>query len=328
MRYLSVFILSYVLLAANRATGEDWASALFSIKSHDFGTIAVGAKAEYAFVMKNDYAKEIHVAAVRSSCGCSDVEIQNATLQPYENGAIVASVNSERLRGRQTSTITVVFDRPAYAEVQLYIKVFIRGDMLLTPASIEFGELPLGKSAEKQLTVTRYGDPDWKLLDVTCDHPHLRASVEEISRTRREVSYCLTVSVDDQAPDGFLNEAVLLTTTDGEGMRVPVLVQGRIIPKIAVAPQDLFVGVLAPGQTATRQIIVRSDEPFQILAITAECGCFEFTLPEKPTSKKLHIVPVKFKADGPQRGFNRVIRIQTDAGYTAELVAHAGVKAN
>ena len=248
MRYLSVFMVLYALLAANRAAGENWAPALFAIKSHDFGTIAAGAKAEFAFVMKNDYAKEIHIASVRSSCGCSDVKIQNATLQPYETGTIIASVNSERLRGRQSSTITVVFDRPTYAEVQLYIKVFIRGDMLLTPASIEFGELPLGKSAEKQLTVTRYGDPDWKLLDVTCDNPHLRASFEETVRSKQEVTYRLKMSLDDQTPDGFLNEAALLTTTDDEATRVPVLVQGKIVPKIAVAPQDLFVGVLAPGR--------------------------------------------------------------------------------
>ena len=78
---------------------------------------------------------------------------------------------------------------------------------------------------------------------MTCGNPHLRASFEETARSNQEVTYRLKMNLDDQTPDGFLNEAVLLTTTDDDAMRVPVLVQGKIIPKIAVAPQDLFVGV-------------------------------------------------------------------------------------
>ena len=145
-------------------------------------------------------------------------------------------------------------------------------------------------------------------------------------RTEQEVSYRLNVRLNDQASDGFLNEAVMLTTTDGDQTRIPVMVQGKILPKIAVAPHDVFLGVVALGETATRQIVVRSDEPFRITAITSDCECFEFTLPETAAAKKLYVVPLKFKAAGKERGIKKVIAVQTDTGYTAQLVAHAAVR--
>ena len=180
---ITVFCL---LLTCGGIWGDQWATGMFATQTHDFGTIAAGAKAEYSFVVTNSYAKEVHIAAARSSCGCSDMHIEKPTLQTYETGAVVASINSRRLRGRQGATITVVFDRPKYAEVQLHVDVFIRGDLVLSPASIEFGELPLGKPAEKQLTVTRYGNRDWKLLEASCGHPNVIASFEEVgARIRR-----------------------------------------------------------------------------------------------------------------------------------------------
>ena len=329
MRYLPLLMVSYALLTASGASGEDWAPALFATKSHDFGTIAAGAKAEYAFDHEerlregNPYrlgAIELWVQRRQDpECHAAAVRDGNDHRQ-HQQRAICAG---DRVR-RSRSCLTVPRTQKCNSTSR---SLFAVTCCCRQPASIS-ASYRQGRRREKQLTVTRYGDPDWKLLDVTCGNPHLRASFEETARSKQEVTYRLKMNLDDQTPDGFLNEAVLLTTTDDDAMRVPVLVQGKIIPKIAVAPQDLFVGVVAPGETVTRQIVVRSDEPFQIIAITTECDCFEFTLPEKPVAKKLHIVPVKFKAAGQERGFNRVIRIQTDAGYTAQLVAHAGVKPN
>ena len=57
MDLFPLLMASYALLTASGAAGENWAPALFATKSHDFGTIAAGAKAQYAFDMKNDYAR-------------------------------------------------------------------------------------------------------------------------------------------------------------------------------------------------------------------------------------------------------------------------------
>ena len=314
-------------LTCSPAWGQSWAANMCVTKSHNFGTIAAGAKAEYRFVVKNLSVKEVHIASARTSCGCTDVRIENPTLQSYETGAIVASINSQRFRDQRGATITVVIDRPSYAEVQLRVDVYIRGDIVLAPASIHFGDVRVGKSAERELTVTRYGNPSWKIREVTSRNPHLTASMAETQRTGQQVAYRLKVRLDEQAPDGPLQEALTLTTSDGDQTRIPVMVEGQLLPTISVAPKNLFLGVVAPGAETTKQIVVRGETPFQIVAVAADCDGFTFTLPETPEAKKLHLVPVKFKAAGDDRAVKAVIRIQTDQGSTLQLTAHAAVKA-
>ena len=73
---------------------------MFEVTQHEFGTIAAGAKAEFAFKFTNKYLYDVHVARVRSSCGCSDVRVTKDSLATYESGEVVASINSQRLRGQ------------------------------------------------------------------------------------------------------------------------------------------------------------------------------------------------------------------------------------
>jgi len=300
---------------------------MFTTKSHNFGTIAAGAKAEYRFVVKNLYVKEVHLASVRTSCGCTSVRIENPTLQSYETGAVVASINSQQFRDQRGATLTVVIDRPSYAEVQLRVDAYIRGDVVLAPSSIHFGDVRVGKVAERELTVTRYGNSAWKIRNVTSPNPHLTASVEETQRTGQQVAYRLKVRLDEKTPDGPLQESLTLTTSDGNQTKIPVMVEGQLLPTISVAPKNLFLGTVAPGEETTKQIVVRGETPFQIVAASADCDGFTFTVPEKPEAKQLHLVPIKFKAAGDDRAIKAVIRIQTDQGSTLQLTAHAAVKA-
>ena len=125
---------------------------MFEGTEHDFGTIAAGAKAEFAFKFTNKYLYDVHVARVRSSCSCSDVRVTKDSLATYESGEVVASIDSERLRGDQGATLTVIFDKPRYAEVQLKVSVSIRGDILLEPSGFDFGEVEQGAEASRKLS--------------------------------------------------------------------------------------------------------------------------------------------------------------------------------
>lgn len=71
-----------------------WAREMFETTSHNFGTVAAGSKAEFAFELRNSYLWDVRVASVRSSCGCSDVRVTKKTLKTYETGAVVASRGS------------------------------------------------------------------------------------------------------------------------------------------------------------------------------------------------------------------------------------------
>ena len=186
MSYLAFVVIA---LCSARPAAADWARDMFEVTQHEFGTIAAGAKAEFAFKFTNKYLYDVHVARVRSSCGCSDVRVTKDSLATYESSEVVASINSERLRGDQSSTLTVIFDKPRYAEVQLKVTVYIRGDILLEPSGFDFGEVEQGAEASRKLTVTHYGDADWKIVDVLGNADHLECELGEPVVSGNRVSY-------------------------------------------------------------------------------------------------------------------------------------------
>ena len=318
-------MLAVVLLTGSRIAAADWARDMFEVTRHDFGTIAAHAKAEFGFRFTNKYLHEVRVASVRSSCGCSDVRVTKNSLASYESGEIVASIRSERLRGDQSSTLTVIFDKPRYAEVQLRVTVFIRGDILIEPSGFDFGEIEQGTVLARKVTITRFGNPGWKLTDVLADTSDLDCELSEPVRSGDRVSYELTARLGAELPAGNLRVQLLLVTNDSRAPKIPVMVEGVIRPQLSVAPTPLYLGSLRPGQTVSQRLIVRASKPFRIGEIRADCDCFEFPNPGTEP-KTLHLIPVKFTAGDETGRIRRTIRIKTDLnGSEAEVLVMAAI---
>lgn len=308
------------------ARGQDWAKKMFQTTTHDFGTIARGAKAEHAFVLKNIYVEDVHVAGVRVSCGCTTPRITKPLLKTYERGAIVASINSDAFLGRQSSTITVAIDRPLYAQVQLHVKVFIQADVVLQPASVQLGSVDQGTPVEKKISVGSTRRSGWKILGVKSANPHLSGEAVETARRGNRVSYELRVRLDENAPAGYVNDHLMLVTNDPGSPQIPVMVQGRVLSAITVSPASLFLGVVPCGQKVSKRVIVRGKKPFRITSITTDCDCFQFHTPADGKPRPLHLVPITFIAGDKPGRVAKTIRIQTDLdGAAAELSTSAVV---
>ena len=107
------------------AQQKNWAAEMFKTLDHDFRTVGRGTKSEFHFELQNKFQEDVHIAAVRTSCGCTTPSISKKTLKTLESGAIIAKFNTDTFIGPKAATVTVVFDRPYYAEVQLKVKGFI-----------------------------------------------------------------------------------------------------------------------------------------------------------------------------------------------------------
>ena len=101
----------------------------------------MGAKAEFAFELQNVYEEDIHIADVRTSCGCTTPTITKPTLKTWEKGSIVATLNTRSFVGQRNSTLTVVIDKPFYAEVPLTIAGYIHSDVDFQPGAAALGEV-------------------------------------------------------------------------------------------------------------------------------------------------------------------------------------------
>jgi hypothetical protein len=326
-------MLRWLVLAGLLATGaatplaaQQWARTLFETTSHNFGSVARGAKAEFSFVLTNKLAGDLHVAAVRSSCGCTTPRIEKPWLKSYEQGAIVAHLNSSTHVGQRAATVTVTIDQPAYAEVQLHIAAYVHDDVLVWPPSVELGSVDRGTVVENKVMVYRGNLSGWKITAARCDNPLLSAKVSEIARQGSQTWYELRVRLAGTALPGYVSERVMLSTNDPRGPQLPVMVEGQVLPVVAASPASLFLGVLRSGEKVTKPVVVRSKKLCCITGIAGDPASFEFP-PLGKEPKTLHGVPVTFVSGAEWGKVVRKIRIQTDLpGGTADIVTYAVVE--
>src|SRR5262245_27500465 len=102
LRKVAIAIALLTLVPA-AAPAREWAQKMFAQTTHDFGHVARGAKAEFAFELQNLYEEDVHIADVRTSCGCTSPTITKPTLKTWEKGAIVATLNTRSFVGQRNS---------------------------------------------------------------------------------------------------------------------------------------------------------------------------------------------------------------------------------
>ena len=311
-----------VWLSASDAIAQNWAEKMFEVTSHDFGNVARGSKSDFRFKLKNIYKETVHIAGVRSSCGCTTPTISQDTINTHETAEIIASLNTKSFLGHKTATITVTFDQPFVAEVQLRVQGNIRGDVVFTPGVVQLGTIDQGVASEQRVSVSYAGRPDWSIVDVQSTNAHFEVEMDEISRGGGRVAYNLLVRLKGDAPSGYLNDELILITNDVAAQRIPLAVEGRVVSDLTISPASLFLGELAKGQTVTKKLVVRSSKPFRILEMNCDDNCFQFEASEE--AKPIHVVAVTFAPEQAGK-VEKQIRIRTDraSGATTSLVAHA-----
>ena len=214
--------------------------------SHDFGAVARGAEVSYRFKVTNLYAQDAHIASVTTSCGCTAPSYDQTPFKSHQSTYINISMDTNRFQHDKSSTVTVTFDQPQYAVVQIPVKVYIRTDVVLTPGSINFGAVDKGAAQERKIELAYAGDPNWAVTKIVTNNEYLKADVKETRRNNGQVGYDLIVALSPKAPVGYLRQQIVLNTNDQAG-QIPVLVQARVESDVTVTPSVVQLGSVAPG---------------------------------------------------------------------------------
>jgi Protein of unknown function (DUF1573) len=329
-RHLLNASLLVLVVASSAARAQDWARKMFTESSHDFGTVARGAKVEYRFQFSNPYVETIHVASVSSSCGCTTPSVTKNELKTHETSEIVAAFNTRSsYLGNHSATLTIQFDKPFAAIVQLNVWGDIRSDLLVQPESVDLGSIDQGQEVERKLTVTHSGSSDWKVLDVRSVNTNYEVEVKNGAHAGSQVSYELLVHLKKDAPPGYVKDQLILVTNDPRVTQFPIEVDGLVKAELSASPQSLSFGLVEAGKAAKSQtIVVRGRRPFKITSV--QCDDEAFTFKPQDASSAVQLITVGFTAPDKPGKIAKKIRIETDLGkgFIVEVIAQAEVKAS
>ncbi len=83
---------SLAALIGGRAQAQDWARDMFDHTSHDFGTVARGAKVEHRFGVQNIYLEDAHIKSARASCGSNVTVCSGNDVKAIINGKFMNEI--------------------------------------------------------------------------------------------------------------------------------------------------------------------------------------------------------------------------------------------
>lgn len=323
-RILSLLLLPVLLqLISSPVHAQEWARKMFKVHEHDFGTVARGSEQKYRFELTNLYKEDVVIESVRASCGCTIPSIEKQTLKSLESGAILATYNTKSFVGSRGATVTVTMSKPFFAEVQLQIDGFIRGDVVFVPGKIELGNVKHRATATQEVTVKYAGRSSWKITDVHCDKDYYEVEIIERSLVANQVHYRLLTRLKPEAPIGYIKDELVLITDDADKGKLKLTVTGNVTPPVTVSPASMVLGTVPPGTQVVKRMVVKADQPFKITGVTADQDGFSFEVSEE--MKKVHLVPMTFIAPQEIATINAVIRISTDIPDVPSLSSNVSV---
>ena len=313
MRRATMLLAAWVALLARPVSAQSWVESLFPERAFDFGTVARGSKVHHTFKLINRTADEVHVATYRTKCGCTEVRVGANAVPPGTQTGIEAVVDTTRFQGYKASGLTLVIDRPYYAEIDLNLTCFIRGDIVLTPGQVDFGNVRRSSNPEVSLNLTYAGGvPNWGITKVQTRSGHILARSQEQGRTYEgQMSYLLTATLKPTAANGYFKDEITLFTNDPSSPTIPISVSANVLTAVTVTPSPILLGRVKAGETVTRSVIVRSPQPFKLVALKPSKDDLSAT-PDPEGPRALHKVDITFKAPSVSGPYNGIVEIETD----------------
>ena len=180
-------VLVVCVLVASPVVGQEWARKMFKETTHDFGTVARGAKAEYRFEFSNIYLEDVHVAAVRSSCGCTSVHIEKEALKTYEKGAIVATLNTGSFQGQRGARSPSPSTGPSTPKCSCTIAPSSAATSCWSRAACNWEPSSRAHRPRRKIALTCHGRSDWKIQDVKSTTRHYGRGGRDQPRRRTGV---------------------------------------------------------------------------------------------------------------------------------------------
>jgi hypothetical protein len=297
-------------LAGAPAAAASWADGLFDELSKDFGSVPRGPNLQHPFRVINKTGQPVHITGVRPSCSCTSVVALKTYLEPGEETAIVARVDTTRFSGVKSITIYVTFDRPSFEEVRLWLQWNSRNDFSLTPEALAFGTQKRGATATVSTQLTFYGNSAARINEVRSESNYIQPQVRELRREGAEVVYEVSAKMRDDAPVGKWFSDVWLKTNDpgAAPIRVPLTVE--IESALSVSPDKVAMGEVKVQGEIERRVIVRGARPFKITRVDGAGGDL-VVRDNTEDSKPVHVLTVRLR--GERAGdINRTLRVLTD----------------
>lgn len=259
-------------------------------ETHNFGHLMQGAVSEHTFELSNDGTEDLIIKQVKPTCGCTvaQVKIQDAAgefidytfgdpIKPEARVQFPAKLHTKNKSGHVSSRINIFSNDPR-GTIQLGLEAEVEPFFTIAPRFLNFGQISVGDVVEKKAVIsTSKGTPVGLSLveqslpaGAQCDLTPVNPDAEG-----RAARWDLSVTLGPELTEGNLARAVNLTSDvevpgsdpvlDGAASKygATLTLSAQVVGPFSYNPPYLSMGLVRPGQVATRTVTVEChDESF------------------------------------------------------------------
>jgi hypothetical protein len=230
-------------------------------KIKDFGTVPKGEKIHATFLVKNAGNAPLEISQVRPTCGCTVADFDH-TVPAGGTGKVVADVDTTGFSGPITKAILVFSNDPATPQVNLVIKADVRAFIEVLPRPLViFSNVLQGEPATEKLILVSADGSNFKVEDASAGGGPYKLAYRELPTKERVPDHPgsqweLNVTVPADAPQGMLNQKIVVKTSSAKAPEVTINVTGAVRPVVQVIPGEVNFGTVPGDALVGHNILV------------------------------------------------------------------------
>ncbi|MCW5890675.1 MAG: DUF1573 domain-containing protein [bacterium] len=236
---------------------------------HDFGTVEEGAAVEHVFRVRNDGTDWLRVEQVKGTCGCTVGAAAGTLVAPGSETTVLVTLDTRRLAGRTTKTVTVYTNDPVSPRLGLTVTGDVLTDLVIAPQPLYLGRLRRGERVRREVRIApgRPGGTAQVVLVEQAPQP-LRVLIEPGDDPGEQK---LVVDVVGELPLGRFNDEVVLRTTSAARPVVRLPVMANVQGDLAILPPQVTFDVARDGSAEPHDVRIRNlgRNPLAVTGVTA-----------------------------------------------------------
>ena len=291
----------------------------FEEKIFDFGAVYEGDAVIHIYKFKNAGQGVLKIEEVRSSCGCTAVNLTSKEIEPGGTGEIKVTFNSRNYKGRITKHIYVHSNDPDESIITLEITGIVKVDVEVNPKMIDFGEIYEGESVSQKLMVLPGALDKLKIKKLEISSKEIaikRSKYFEGDKEGVEVTVTIVGTRHGVSlPQGIFSEKLKIYTNSKIQPIIEVPVFGTVLGKIEVSPVE-FAFEVHQGDSVVFEITLNKGlrRGFGINKIQDELGYFVAIILflRQEVDKDIYGITLKPLSDAPQGSVRENLQLYTN----------------
>jgi hypothetical protein len=288
-------------------------------KIQDFGTVAKGEKIHATFEVKNTGKAPLEISQVRPTCGCTVANFDR-TIAPGATGKVVAEVDTTGFSGPISKAVLVFSNDPTAPQVNLVIKADVRAFIEVLPRPLViFRNVLQGEPATEKLVLVSADGSDFKVEGAEASGGPYKLAYRQLDEKervpdRKGSQWELTVTVPADAPEGMLNQKIVVKTNAPKAQEVTINVTGAVRPVVQVIPPEVNFGTVGGDALVGQNFLVvnnRQGAELQLSDVKVDNSNFSTEVIPLQAGQRYQVA-VSLKAGAPKGTQKGTVSITTN----------------